>query len=689
MDKKTKILAIALFIVILIPKISYSKKVLPEFTGEWFEQVTINTIDTCNEYQYSYKNKSSNKDEIIHKIREDLSRSRGCECKLEKVESGFNSDNIDLPDFPASPNDFLEIIKHNPTAPTSEYLTFSCSDAQGHSYSEGKYIYPSYHCPSGSRVLVGRNNLMDRHCSNPPTVCMADVVGRDLNVSRLRMLGHVGITTNFVNGTYGNYVLEVLSDDPKVINIHTLKNFEEVVPNKYWGEVYDLPEVNIGWIRANNIFNAGMQQQAFNPKYTFTDAWQEGRFERQATYNQGQNKFTHESKITQAIFRCDTFVYYTYLKGGIKIPILLMHPPSLFKAFLHRRIDVPSASSNRYYELKELTRFFNHKINYDNLMVLDKVMKGYLENPKYTRQDKINTLVTRIKTTKEYFPYSYLVDSLASLTPVEAIPDLIKEYNTQQDIKKKINLLSAIARSAIVKNPKKAGLDSIENIKTVQTWILQILQTETDSVLLHEAIFYSIHLLPMTKENYSFIVEAMNKLELSSALDGNKKNFYLLAMAFANDDMQKWLLPRLLAIFKSNTEKIAFDKQLYFFIKELPYGEIEGETKLKLVKYINSTIEADKNNVTFNQLNALAILTTDSVDSKNNKLLNHLLTTKYPQLQADLIVNLDETLLLQLSALERKNLESNFHKLLRKVNKDDEHHIYELALSKLLETNKP
>lgn len=687
MDKRTENI-IAVLLILILSNESYAQKVLPEFTGEWFDEATINTVDSCNVVHYNYKNKSKNKDEIIHKIHAELAHSTGLECKLKSIET-VPGPGSDLPDFPASPLDLDEIVLKNPLAPRKEYLNFSCQDNAGHVRSEGRFIYPSYNCPVGSRSFVGRENIFDRHCSSPPLVCMADVVGRNLKIFLFGELGHVGITTNFVYGRYGNYVVEVLGDNEKVISVNTLKSFEEARPGEFWGEVYDLPKVKIDWIRANNIISAGIRQQVFQPIYTITSLWQEGRNASLQVYDEIQNTFKNENKIINAIFRCDTFVYYAYLKSGINITLLGMFPRTVFNSFLNKRMDVPSQKSRANNDVKQVDNWLDQPLNKNNLMDFDEAMQNYLKSSKYTHSEKIKNLINQLKIEKEGLKYSYILDILGFLSPIEAVPNLINEYNTQQNVEHKKRLIYTILRATEVTQLKNVEQSYIDNIKLAQHWILQVLHTEKTPILLNEAIFDAINMLPITKENYGFIVEAMNSLESLSntILDLDKKYLYLLEMAFANADMQKWLLPRLLATSRTHADKLAFENRLYFFMKELSPDRIEKEARESIAKYLKSYVDNSKK-ITYDHFYTFLTVNSISEKDRNNKLLRQLLKIKQSKLQAEVIVNLDEKLILQLPIQERKKLQQKYFELSNYPNNITNQYTYGLAFSKLLSMNK-
>jgi hypothetical protein len=130
---------------------------------------------------------------------------------------------------------------------------------------------------------------------------MGDVVGRDLNVFGASVVGHVGMWA-------GNSVLEVLNES-SVIQLNSLINFKS--KSAYWGSRYGK-----GFNQYTMILQ-GWNQRNYSPSYTYTAQYSEGgKYERKCnSYNWYGGCDSYSWVISRAMFRCDTFVNYMYLKG--------------------------------------------------------------------------------------------------------------------------------------------------------------------------------------------------------------------------------------------------------------------------------------------------------------------------------------------------------------------------------------
>ena len=129
-----------------------------------------------------------------------------------------------------------------------------------------------------------------------------DIVGRNLSIWGLGAMGHVGMWS-------GSSVVEVLNK-PVVVQANTLQSFKD--SDKYWGAKY-----GIGAAKGSNIIAAGWGQRLYNPSYTTTTLWREGGVTQNtcAQYRYGRCIKLVSSKST-ALFRCDTFVDFSFKKGS-------------------------------------------------------------------------------------------------------------------------------------------------------------------------------------------------------------------------------------------------------------------------------------------------------------------------------------------------------------------------------------
>lgn len=134
---------------------------------------------------------------------------------------------------------------------------------------------------------------------NPAAV--GDIVGRNLQAWDLvSWLGHVGMWN-------GSAVVEVLNKSP-VIQQNSLSTFKAQAP--YWGARYG---------KGSNFYtmvSKGWDQRNYRPSYTAAAQWREGKWERKCTkYTWYGTCASYGNVMTTAMFRCDSFVNYMYLKG--------------------------------------------------------------------------------------------------------------------------------------------------------------------------------------------------------------------------------------------------------------------------------------------------------------------------------------------------------------------------------------
>ncbi len=144
-----------------------------------------------------------------------------------------------------------------------------------------------------------------------------DVVGRDMAVRGLGVLGHVGMWD-------GSKVLEVLNEST-VIQKNTLANFKGRVTN-YWGARYGkgnspYKAVNFGW-----------DQRNYSPSYKWTATYQVGKWVTKSVWDSSKRKYVQKRVMQTAQYRCDTFVYASYLHGdGTKL-VTLTTPGNVYNS---------------------------------------------------------------------------------------------------------------------------------------------------------------------------------------------------------------------------------------------------------------------------------------------------------------------------------------------------------------------
>lgn len=560
-----KILALFLFLFL---NVSYAENVLPTFTGNWYTGIIPDKVNSCEDIFFKYINQQQNDAQIAQQELSQLTPHMDCTWGNPYKTTSAQTP----PDFPTS--DYPAIVQAG--HPQSETWEVDCKSPNGYVYDTKTIdIYPSYTCPTGSRRdFDSSTNKMN--CSTTPHVCEADVVGRDLDSAGLGMIGHVGLTTPYSldspDPSTSNLVVEVLNNDA-VINQNTLQSFEHPGTGMYWGEVYGLPDSPdfVDGQKAYAAVGAGLMQRQYNPEYTITTNWQEGRPAVVSVYDKTTQQFSNQNTMIRAMFRCDTFVNYCINKGfGVTIPTgLAILPHSTYNSFLNQRNDVP---------IQTLINSALHATNSSKFNEIDFVS----HDNSLHRDSKLNSLFSlATQNSNDTEKFSYIMDTLSGLRAKELIPDLINLYNKETIIQNKLKLLSAIARSSIVYAGENSEYKN--NILMTQELFVSILKNETNPEILENTLHFLSNILPVNKENYVLINQVVAKLQTSThqSYDNEK-----IALTFSNPQIQASYLSDLLNAPRSNQDKEHFDRALLSFIKS---GEIENISSSKniLVNYLN------------------------------------------------------------------------------------------------------
>lgn len=697
------IISVSVLMLLLTSHVVHAEKIMPVFSGDWFDSVIEYNLDSCYVLHPTYKNKEKDKKYLIDKVSKEMTTAHE-NCTWGQPYLSQQDGTFEPADFPTpNSNDYSEIIAKDKYAPRSEYWKIDCTEPKNGSILDFKLItiQPSYRCPKGSREVFTKDGF--KICTTRPTVCFADVVGRDLKGGGGK-LGHVGLTLpgNPNTGILGNNVLEVLNQDI-VININSLKSFVDSVPNKYWGEAYGLEALDyINLQNAALAISSGVNQIQFNPEYTLTIFWREGGYKTSLTFDKGKNTFVEENNIINAKFRCDTFVNYCYSKGfNVSLPThphIAILPISTFKSFLNKRNDIIIDSSDR--NVDNILNTLNKTKSNINIPKLDVAISAYLDNQNITRKEKIN-YIWRIAKQSNLQHFSYLLDTLGYLQANELIPSFIRSYDKEILLDKKLKLITVIAESCLFDNKQmhiKNNFSStntklINNILSAQEFIVELLKFENDPQLLNKAIWSALVILPKNQVNYYIITNALNRLQLLSKekrlLTEDRKLFIKLSLAFSNNHMQEWLLPKLLLTNKSTNESKIFDNQMILFIKELKPSQISINVKPMLKEYIMTTLSKvkqtgpDHNAHVYDYLFALATINHDNITERNNELLHIALKSDNHLQQAIVISNLEYATLLQLPIQEQLKLSTIFYTFFKNSKDFENAHIYALALSKL------
>lgn len=537
---------------------------------------------------------------------------------------------------------------------------------------------PIYTCPLNTRM-----NLSTGNCSTTPLVANADIVGRDLatNSKIVGPLGHVGLTSYTDlkdNSTLGDYVLQVMNDPGNVVQEVTLGNFEHAADptgGKYWGEVYGLPGIDpqSEAADANAALQAGWNQRNYNPTYTPGFIYQEGGLSTLSMIDPSGSPI-QQLGVTQAMFRCDTFVDFSYLQGyGVHLPLqpapvigpppfLIPSPITTYNSFQNQRTDVPPqpadptlSSAPKLSAVQRDALGFTPDLSNAQTAELDKTVQAVLNNQALSTEAKNNNLWSMAEQNQaDTAKFAYFVDTLSlNQRACNLVSQYVNAYSAQTSIANKRDLIAAIANGCLRTGALSSmALSSTEvaSVLQAQTFIKQTLESETNPVLIKQALFGASEILPANPENYALISQAISRVNQGnvnlSDPDSGSLSLIQIAFVFANLDLQKAALPALLEANQSDQSANNFNQSLLLVLKTLRPEAITDSIKPVLLNYLQEQKSEHPEIASFQTqegidlLMAEATLNSKDQTSKNQYILNIVLNAN-PTDQALLIGQLD------------------------------------------------
>lgn len=554
---------------------AYGQHVLPEFTGSWYTRSIYEYDNACFERIYSYEEQfqgdfKSAAEYFIAAI--PLPSLRDCEWSDVKIDT-LHGMPYGMPStFPGTSDDWKQIIAKD--GPHGARAYRRCLTQEGHRQGEIQiYFSPSYVCPKGSRrsPQITPSGDFNVSCTTTPAACRADVVGRDLSFSGFGFLGHVGFTA------YENYpensVLEVLAEPTEGVYMNSLKNFKHIPGSPFWGSKYELPNSPPLTIeKATSIVETGLNQGNYPFEYTMTWNWHAGSYSAHPIYNQASNSWENITTSTNAKFRCDSFVYYSYLAGaGLSIVDeynMLVYPKTIWKSFLKLR-----DSSGFINTVNPTPRVFNGLLqenimanlfasNDINILELDEATSKYVKSSQITRPEKLKylwDLALKYKNNPEKF--NYLIDCLDYLKPLELTPDLIQTFHSLENTKNKKHILSTLINAAQSGHDllnTMPGNNAVNNIIMIQNFTRDILyQTKEKELLKYTLQLYS-SIMPPENSRHD-IQEIINKKENSDLLSEKDKALLEVDAIFSNaSQMELYLKPFIDSLSKIKLHAICF-----------------------------------------------------------------------------------------------------------------------------------
>lgn len=189
---------------------------------------------------------------------------------------------------------------------------------------------------------------LNSHARRP--LASGDIAGRDLNVHGAGWLGHVGIGTGDDVGYPTQLIIEVLNEAPApVIQFNSFKNFTS--RTKYWGSRSGIGDYSSGTYSA---LVEAYHQSWWCPSYTLTQQ-----------YTPGQGDAQRRKPTKCGVWRCDTFVAWSFYSGGFPqlMFVRVMLPLNVFMAFPYANNDASYAPTEEQVQtpllVKEDASFFD------------------------------------------------------------------------------------------------------------------------------------------------------------------------------------------------------------------------------------------------------------------------------------------------------------------------------------------
>src|SRR3990167_1757078 len=685
---KTKKLIISVLFLkgFLFSQNAIADHVLPVFSGAWYTDAQLQYFDSCGQAAFSYTNKlSTTPIALAQQVLGEVPARTDCrwhEAKLTNVNA------ISPPDFPGRQQDWVDVLAHANSQPSFKAQR-DCVSPDGKVLdSKVSYIYPGYVCPSFSRYGIDRNK-QGEGCTTMPVVCNADVVGRELAIYGGHWLGHVGMTRGFDTNQVYNQVVEIFKQptDEIKVSLSPIDSFKSMPGAAFWGEkfgIQDKPVITDD--EAMKILDAGMAQMNYPFTYTLTWDYHPGGSDVQYVFNEETQAWDQVYTVREAKFRCDTFVYYSYVTGAnlriipeYKFPWV---PKDMLAVMASCRdpegtvCAVNSELQNVQTPLQtvQLAAVFAAKAL--DIKSADAATKQLVTSTHVSRQAKINQLWSlALRYRNDPIKFGYLLDCLASLRPVELTSELIDAFKQQENKQDRYRLLSVLVASIQVKNESdiERVKNQVANVTKIQHFLHDLLFQNAD-VTMQKFLIQMYPTVVPAERAHEDISQVLNKHGLSaSLLSVRAKKMLELHAAFSTAEQQRQQLPDLISQYTEGDQADLWKQTLCFVLNDMSPTWIDDSVrklladvlvtnKLALMGLAASVQAVDMPRC--NWLGAYATLMTHSDAEKRRFILNYIYNENDVFAQAQMLAQLPEQLKKQVPASDKAYYRSRFIKQL-------------------------
>jgi len=232
------------------------------------------------------------------------------------------------------------------------------------------------------------------------------------------------------------------------------------------------------------------------------------------------------------------------------------------------------------------------KMKSANIEVLDKAMNALLMDKNTSRIDKINGLWALLNEIgfKAKEKSLYLLQSLATLLPVELTDKLISVYKESSDSDIKIELINMLSDNLDIANPEVQDKESlafiIEKTKDIQTFLKENILNETDTRMASEAL-HAFSKVSET-EDVQELIMTLEQMGNKAQLDKVELNNILTEAALSTEETQKDILPSMLNTMQNNTTLNSQEKENFnqMMISSINAGVLTEEMQGEVSTYL-------------------------------------------------------------------------------------------------------
>ena len=562
---------------------------VPVFARRWYTDADLHNslINACGRIHYYLYNSSSSARESIESKALELKKNKQCGGEIKLY---YTQDLLELTPpwkrdiFPGDPKSY-NLIQKSQTTPKGQEWTITCSE-KDITKMHIAHVYPLYNCLEEEPYGFYKNddNWLITGC-NRYSQCEADIVARDLNTPGLGWMGHVGMiflgdNQNVENNELG--VLEVLADYEKLIGINSFDEFYHKSP--FWGERYGVAlNREISQEEAVNIYFAGAVQEYYSPNYTIRTKYRPGAGVVLYNRTDPQRTMFPISVSLPGIFRCDTFVNYSYLEGAnFKLPTTgIVTPKSTYVSLVNERKNGFIKSTPKDNDLVTPSKVEQALSDIDNTASVDKqetlineffsredaslyllgnAITKYSEDETVTRARKVKFLAEMLQQYPADTPQNIaLIDALEFLKPIEYTEYLTELYSKSMLPFARELIIRTLAKSVMIQSKEdhnRIAVDFPTQQEQIKDFFRSVLSEESDTLSALKAIRQVKFVYP--PEQAFNLIRAFESTHPHLEKNQSHRELLLrekLDLSLSTKEMERQYFPSWLDSFSKNPDK--------------------------------------------------------------------------------------------------------------------------------------